>query len=140
MFMKVIDCKNMIFGRVASLAAKQALNGEEVHLINVADMVICGNPVEITDRYKQKRRLQNKGTPEHSPKWPRVPYLLVKRMVRGMLPRKTERGMKAIKRLMVYGGNPKNLEANTKVERGEYDGVKKHITIANLCKKLGYSG
>ncbi|MFH1393690.1 MAG: 50S ribosomal protein L13 [Candidatus Micrarchaeota archaeon] len=138
--MIVIDCKNLIFGRVASHAAKQALNGEEVHLINAEQMVVCGNPTQISDRYKQKRRLQNKGTPEHSPRWPRVPHMLVKRMVRGMLPRKTMRGREAMKRLMVYAGNPKNLEGNAKLAKAEYDGVTKHITILGLCKSLGYTG
>lgn len=138
--MIVVDCSNMIFGRVASQAAKRMLGGEEVHLINAERMVICGNPKAIADRYKVKRRLQNKGTPEHSPKWPRVPHLLVKRMVRGMLPRKTARGRAALKKLMVYGANPKSLKGNITFEDAKFDGLSKHITIRQLCDALGYSG
>jgi ribosomal protein uL13 len=138
--MMVIDCKNQIFGRVSTKVAKSALMGEEVHLINVEDMVICGNPVSIVDRFRVRRSLKNKATPENSPHWPRVPHFLVKRMVRGMLPKKCKRGKEALGRIIAYSGNPKNLDSNTKVEGSEYDGIKKHIKIMELCRRLGYSG
>jgi large subunit ribosomal protein L13 len=140
MFMLVIDCKNMIFGRVASHAAKNVLKGEDVHLINAEQLVLCGSPEVIVEKYKVKRRLKNKAKPENSPKYPRVPHLLVKKMVRGMLPWKSARGREAFKKLMVYAGNPKNLKENKKVEKAEFNGVSKHITILQLCRSLGYSG
>ncbi len=138
--MQVIDCNNMIFGRVASHVAKAALSGEDVHLINAEKMVMCGNPDAIAARYLQKRRLQNKGTPEYSPKWSKVPHLLVKRLIRGMLPWRTARGKAAYRKYMVYAGNPKKLESNKKIEKAEFDGINKHITILDLCRRLGYSG
>ncbi len=138
--MMVIDCSNQIFGRVSTHVAKSALKGEEIHLINVEDMVLCGNPVSILDRFKVRRRLKNKANPENSPHWPRVPHFLVKRMVRGMLPKKCKRGKEALKRIMVYSGNPKNLKNNTEIEGSKYDGITKHIKIRELCRRLGYSG
>jgi ribosomal protein L13 len=66
--------------------------------------------------------------------------MLVKRMIRGMLPRETSRGKAALKKLRVYTGNPKNLAASGKMENAEYDGVSKHITIQDLCRSIGYSG
>lgn len=138
--MQVIDATDMIFGRTASQVAKMLLGGEEIHIINAEKFVIVGNPVEIAGRYKQKRTLKNKADPTKSPKWPKVPHMLVKRMVRGMLPRENSRGKAALGRLMVYTGNPKNMEQNLKIEKASFDGLSKHITVYELCKKIGYVG
>jgi large subunit ribosomal protein L13 len=138
--MLVIDGTNMVFGRLASQLAKKLMLGEEVHLINAEKMVIRGNPAQISGRYAVKRRLKNKGTPEHSPVWSRVPHTLVKRMIRGMLPRKTTRGKDALHRLKVYTGNPKNLKENLKLENATFDGISKHITVHELCRSIGYTG
>ena len=138
--MLVVDGTNMVFGRAASQIAKRLLAGEEVALVNAEKLVVVGNPVQISERYIVKRGLKNKAKPEHSPKWPRLPHLLVKRMLRGMLPRKSSRGKDALRRLKVYTGNPKKLEQNLKLEKASFDGVSKHITINDLCRKMGYSG
>lgn len=138
--MLVVDAKNMIFGRLASQIAKKLLLGEEVHVINVEQFIIRGNPQQISEKYLTKRGIRHKGTPERSPTWPKLPHLLVKRMMRGMLPRKTLRGKEALKRLRVYTGNPKNLTENTKFDGANFDGVSKHITINTLCRQIGYVG
>jgi large subunit ribosomal protein L13 len=136
----IVDGTNMIFGRLASQIAKKLILGEEVHLINAEKIVIMGNPKQISQRYLTKRGLRNKGTPERSPVWPRIPHMLVKRMIRGMLPRETTKGKEALGRLRVYTGNPKNFAGDAKMEGADYDGVSKHITIKNLCRSIGYSG
>ncbi len=138
--MQVIDATNMIFGRTASQIAKRLISGEEVHIINAEKFVLVGNPIQIVERYKVKRTLKNKADPEKSPKWPKVPHMLVKRMVRGMLPRETSRGKAALGRLMVYTGNPKNMEQNLKIEKASFDGLSKHITVSELCRRIGYTG
>lgn len=139
-FMLVIDGTNKVFGRVATQIAKKVLLGEEVHLINAEKLVIKGNPSQIEERYLTKRGIRHKGTPERSPSWPKIPHLLVKRMIRGMLPRKTMRGRDALRRLRIYSGNPKKLEENMKAEGALFDGMSKHITIHDLCRRIGYSG
>ncbi len=141
MLMQVIDGTNMVFGRLASQIAKRLISGEEVHLINSEKLVIIGNPKQISGRYLTKRGIRHKGTPERSPVWPRIPHMLVKRMIRGMLPsRETSRGREALRRLRVYTGNPKKLEAKIKVEGADYDGISRHVTIHELCRSIGYSG
>lgn len=138
--MDVVDGENMIFGRLASQIAKRLVRGEEIHLINAEKLIIIGNPKQITQRYLTKRGLRHKGTPERSPVWSKVPHLLVKRMVRGMLPMKSSRGKVALGRLRVYTGNPKRLEQNTKLENATFDGMSKHVTVYEICKSIGYSG
>lgn len=140
MLMAVVDGSSMVFGRLASQIAKKLLLGEEVYLINAEKLVLVGNPKQIRERYLTKRGIRHKGRPEKSPVWPKVPHMLVKRMVRGMLPRETVRGRIALKRLMVYSGNPRNLTGDTAFEKAAYDGISKHITIQELCRSLGYQG
>ncbi len=138
--MVVIDGKGMIFGRTASRVAKTILRGEEVQLINAEQMVLSGNPKSITAKLRARRAAKHKGTPEHSPKWSKLPHMLVKRMIRGMLPWDRARGREAYHKLLVYTGNPKNLkpvapEAAMPLKKGA-----KYITIRDLCRMIGYSG
>lgn len=140
MIMHVLDGTNMKLGRLASQITKKLLQGEEVHLVNAEKLVIVGNPKQISQRYLTKRGLKHKGTPERSPKWPKLPHLLVKRMIRGMLPRDSSRGRDALKKLRVYTGNPKDLKTDLKIENAGFDGMSKHITIDELCRSMGYQG
>ena len=138
--MQIIDATNTRFGRAASQIAKKLIQGEEIHIINAENFVLVGDPKVIVERYITKRGLKNKANPEKSPKWSKVPHMLVKRMVRGMLPIKAARGRAALARLRVFTGNPNNASANLKLEKAEFDGVSKHITINDLCRMMGYSG
>jgi len=140
MLMQVVDGTNKIFGRLASRLAKRLVMGEEIHLINAEKLVIIGNPKQISQRYLTKRGIHHKGTPERSPVWPRIPHMLVKKMMKGMLPHENTRGRDALRRLRVYTGNPKKLDAALKVEGADFDGISKHITIHELCKSIGYPG
>jgi large subunit ribosomal protein L13 len=140
MLMTVVDGTDMVFGRLASRIAKRLMLGEEVHLINAEKLVIVGKPSDITGKYAVRKSIKHKGKPEKSPKWPRLPHLLVKRMIRGMLPRESSRGRDALSRLRVYKGNPKNMKVDMKVDDAGFDGISKHVTIDELCRSLGYSG
>lgn len=140
MIMQVIDGTDLILGRASSRIAKMLLQGEEVHLVNAEKMVRIGNPKDITERYKARRRIKHKATPEHSPKWSNVPHFLVRRIVRGMLPWKKATGRAAYKRLRVYSGNPKNLENAKSLDQAKFTKRARYITIYQLCKHLGYSG
>jgi len=138
--MLVIDGTNLILGRLSTHVAKSLLNGEEIHLINAEKLVIIGNKHVLLEKYRARRRAQHKGTPEFSPKWPRVPHYLVRKTVRGMLPWRTTKGRAAFKKLRVYSGNPKNFEKAVKIDNAAVDVRKNFITIQDLCKMLGYSG
>ena len=136
--MLVIDGTNLILGRAASQIAKKLLQGEQVNLVNAENMVILGSPNQIIEKYMQRRRIQHKGTPEKSPSWPKMPNLLVRRIIRGMLPWKRSRGKDAYKKLFVYAGNPKKLDSK-KLDNAELKSAARYITILELCKKLGYA-
>lgn len=139
-FMQVIDGNHLILGRASSRIAKSLLQGEEVHLVNAEKLIIIGNPQQIVEKYLQRRRIQHKGTPEFSPVWSKVPHMLVRRIVRGMLPWKSSHGKEAFRRLRVYSGNPKNLANPQPIVQAKPASASRSITIRELCRHLGYSG
>lgn len=127
-------------GRAASQIAKMLLQGEQVQLVNAEKMVILGNRHSLVERYQQRRRLQNKGKPEHSPHWPRVPHMLVKRIIRGMLPWKKTRGREAFRRLRVYSGIPKDAQSAGSLDSAQFNKQSRSITVMELCKHIGFNG
>ena len=138
---RVFDAKNMILGRLASVVAKELLSGKDVYIVNAESAVISGSKKVIKEKYKTRLDLQEKENPEHSPYWSRRPDMLVKRVVRGMLPYRMPRGKEAFRRLKVFMGVPEELKGvkpvdlNIKDPKSIYSG---YITVAELSKLLGY--
>ncbi len=139
----IYDAKDKVLGRLASTVAKELMLGKKVAIINAEMAYISGNRKTIAKRYRTRLRLQEKENPEHSPYWPRRPDMLVRRIVRGMLPyHKKPSGKSAYKRLRVFIGVPKELngfktiEVETKKPKSMYAG---YIYVGELSKLLGYS-
>lgn len=135
--MVIIDGTNTILGRLASKIAKMLIQGNNVHLINAEKIIVSGSPKKIIDNYVQKRRLQHKGTPEYSPKWPRFPDLMVRRVIRGMLPFKKAKGKTAFKRLKVYIGKPDIKGEVIFLKEVLNKGLSHSISIGKMCQQLG---
>lgn len=138
----VYDAKDKVLGRLASTVAKELLNGKQVAVINAEKAFISGDKLKIAKRYRVRLNLQEKENPEHSPYWPRRPDMLVRRIIRGMLPyHKKPSGKAAYKRLRVFVGVPKELhgkkaiEVKTKTPKTIYVG---YVYINELSKILGY--
>lgn len=133
----IIDGENCVLGRLATTAAKTALSGEQVTIINAEKIVITGNPVSVVKAYRAKFEIRNIAKPVHSPHLSRRPDLFVKRSIRGMLPRRTERGTAALARIKAYIGD--NGMKGQKVCEHANPKVKA-ITVSELCKALGWKG
>ena len=82
--MKVIDGKNAVLGRLASYAAKEALRGEEIVVLNCKEIIITGSKKNIQKNFKAKRG--RFGHSQKGPKHSRNSEKIVKRTIRGMLP------------------------------------------------------
>ena len=136
--MVVINAENARVGRLGTHVAKELLKGNEVHIINAEKAIISGNPKDIHAKYLEKRSYQYKGNPDKSPKWPKVPHLFVRRLIRGMLPRKKARGRNAYRKLRVYVGAPELVKGEVKVikeaDKGE---LNRYISVGELCRLLG---
>lgn len=132
----IINAENLILGRVAALAAKQSLIGEEVSIVNCEKAVITGNKKSIIKHYLSRLRL---GQPQQGPFVHRRPDMFVRRTIRGMLPRKQPKGRAALARVKCYLGTPSNLEGkSTKPKEAISSNIRKaRITVGELCMHLG---
>ena len=103
----VLDGTNAILGRLASYAAKQALLGKEVAVVNCEKLVISGNRKIILENYKEVRA--KGGSSQKGPYFPTQSARIMKRTIRGMLSYKEGRGAAALKKIKCYEGLPKEF-------------------------------
>ncbi len=97
----IYDGKDAVFGRLASVVAKDLLKGNSVDIINCEDIIISGDKKLLAKKILAKREMGSGGSMK-GPKYPRVADRLVKRMIRGMLPRDRMKGQDAYRRLRCY--------------------------------------
>jgi large subunit ribosomal protein L13 len=136
--MIVIDASDLLLGRLASYAAKQALLGKTVRIINSENACISGKKNQILKNYNQKRQ---RGTHSTGPFFPRYPDQIIKRTIRGMIPFKKPRGRKAYKRIRCYIGIPDEFKdkKSITIENAKISKLSKlkYIKIKTLSKSLG---
>ena len=82
--MKIIDGKDAVLGRLSSYAAKEALRGEDIVILNCDQVIITGNKKNVREEFEEKRRKVGSG--QKGPKHSRSTDKIVKRAIRGMLP------------------------------------------------------
>ena len=133
-----IDATNKIVGRVASFAAKQALLGNKVHIVNAEKAVFTGRTDRVYSKFKTN---QDRGEPFHGPFISRMPDRLFRRIVRGMLPFKQARGREAFRLVLCHIGEPKDLEKEPQVDVQGADVSKvpnlHYVTVGEISKLLG---
>ncbi|KYK34125.1 MAG: 50S ribosomal protein L13 [Thermoplasmatales archaeon SG8-52-3] len=131
----IIDASGAILGRLSTFTAKRLLKGEEIAVINSEKAIISGKKSSIKNRYKEKREL---GTYRKGPFYPRMPDMIVKRTIRGMIPYQTPHGRTAFKRLKCYIGVPKEFEGKKfeSIKSAEKQPVD-YVTIEELSRSLG---
>ncbi|MBC7081519.1 MAG: 50S ribosomal protein L13 [Thermoplasmatales archaeon] len=132
--MRVIDATDAPLGRLSSVVAKMLLQGEEVFIVNAEKAIINGNKKEIIRRYMEKRKIG--GMKRKGPYFPRLPHMIVKRAIRGMLKYQQPKGRKAYKRLKVFIGLPPEL-ADKQIEKTNFKKSTNYITLKELSSYLG---
>lgn len=133
-----IDATNAIIGRMATFVAKQALLGSKVNVFNAEKAIFSGEPRLI--RAKYEHLMFSMGQPVRGPFFPRSPDRFVKRVIRGMVDHKNERGLLAYKRTTCYVGVPPEFASAkmVKVAKELKDLPRwKYLSVENLCKSLG---
>lgn len=124
----VIDATNATLGRLASYAAKQALLGKSVVIVNCSEAIISGKRPDILEKYRTRRARGGSGL--KGPHFPKQPFRLVKRTIRGMLSYKQKRGEDALKRIICHDKVPTEYEAAKKILAGK----EKRTTVIKLSK------
>lgn len=134
-----VDANGVVVGRLATFVAKQALLGNSVNVLNAEKALMSGSMEYNFGRYHH--RIRETGQTRKGPFIPRLADRFVKRLIRGMLPYKRQRGSEAYKRIMCYLGVPAEFKDKKLVvfapSKKEKIYAMKHVTIQALCKKLG---
>ncbi|MEK6901473.1 MAG: 50S ribosomal protein L13 [Nanoarchaeota archaeon] len=137
--MIVYDGNGMILGRLATLAAKDALLGEEVRVVNCEYVIISGKKTN-TFQY-QKERYGRRGYPLKAPTLSRMPDRFVRRTIRGMLPWRQARGREVYRHVMCYVGVPAEFAREQLIKPKSALGSKlptlNYVTVRDVCRSLG---
>nr|KJR71438.1 MAG: 50S ribosomal protein L13 [Vulcanisaeta sp. AZ3] len=138
----VVDASNHIVGRLASIVAKWALEGRRVIIVNAEKAVVTGDFNMVLGWYKTRisEWLTHYNPEKAGPKIPRKPDRILKRVIRGMLPRKSSRGRGAFKRVRVFMGvPPQYVNADKVIIRGALLAARpgvKYVTLEKLWKHI----
>ena len=134
----VIDGRNLVQGRLASVVAERIMNGEEIVVLNAEAIVITGGKENTYADFRAKV-VRGDTTKRKGPFYPRRADLLFKRCVRGMIPWTTTSGREAYRRLHVFVGTPKQFEDAEKERPAEACRkiTGKYTTLGAVAKFLG---
>eukprot|EP00005_Dracoamoeba_jomungandri_P000045 CAMPEP_0174251140 /NCGR_PEP_ID=MMETSP0439-20130205/1064_1 /TAXON_ID=0 /ORGANISM="Stereomyxa ramosa, Strain Chinc5" /LENGTH=204 /DNA_ID=CAMNT_0015331381 /DNA_START=35 /DNA_END=649 /DNA_ORIENTATION=- len=102
----IIDGRDHILGRLASIVAKQLINGNRVVVVRCEEIVIAGSLFRNKLNYLSFLRKRCNVKPSHGPIHYRAPSKIFWRTVRGMVPHKKAKGVHALKRLKTFEGIP----------------------------------
>lgn len=132
----IVNAEGSIAGKLAAYVAKQLLLGEKVQIINAEKTVITGNKAFILEKFAHRRE---RGDPHHGPYYPRTAHMMLKRMIKGMLPHKNTRGREALKRVRCHLGVPKGMNPENAVKRDDLAKLqtRKFLSLGEISKLLG---
>lgn len=137
----LVDANNAVAGRLASVVAKQLLQGEHIVVINAEKAVLSGDRYSLIQEYKERLGLRTSSAPWKGPLHPRQPDRMLRRIIRGMVPWKKHRGRQAMKRLRVYTGSPEKLKIKRQLDLSEYERKGRHtIFLGEIAQELGWKG
>ncbi|KAI9180446.1 hypothetical protein LWI29_019157 [Acer saccharum] len=102
----VVDARHHMLGRLASVLAKELLNGQKVVVVRCEEICMSGGLVRQKMKYMRFLRKRMNTKPSHGPIHFRAPAKILWRTIRGMIPHKTKRGAAALARLKTYEGIP----------------------------------
>lgn len=146
MFKKVvvIDCWGHLLGRLASIIAKELLNGQHIVCVRCEDLNVSGSIFRNRIKYQRFLRLRMNSNPRRGPYHFRAPSKILWRTIRGMLPHKTPKGQIALNRLKVFEGIPppydkkKRLVVPSALKTIRLKPGKKSCRIGDISNKVGW--
>jgi len=137
--MILVNAQGLVMGRLASFAAKKAIEGNSVTIVNAEKAIITGNKQPALKKMQTRLNLHNKGNPEKGPKFSKMPDKVLRMAIRGMLPWKSSRGKQAFKRIHTYIGIPAELEGKKfeELPKAKAKKEEKAVSLGEVSKLLG---
>jgi large subunit ribosomal protein L13 len=130
----VFDGENALLGRLAATAAKQALQGNQIIIVNSEKIIISGNKKNILENYRKRKEWI--GNTQKGPRYFKQPKKIIKHAIRGMLPNyRWGRGREAFKRVRCYENVPEEYQNAEKIKIMR-ELPAKFIDLATLSKHL----
>ena len=137
-----IDATDQIAGRLCSKVAKLILVGKRVTVVNAERALISGARNSVIRQWMERLEIASRVNPIYGPIHPRRPDTILRRMVRGMVPRRKPKGAAAMKRLRIYIGVPEEMKAMNFARFEDAQATRPipvYITVKELSKNLGWS-
>ncbi|QXJ30623.1 50S ribosomal protein L13 [Saccharolobus shibatae] len=139
----VINAEGQILGRMASNIVRLLKEGKKVIIVNGEKAVISGEKNRVIESYKLLLTVRTLFNPyRNGIRRPKSPINIVKRTIRGMLP-KSSKGRRMLKNVKVYIGVPKEFEGRQFIKFPDADVSRlkgKYVTVEVVAKELGWSG
>lgn len=132
----IINAENRVLGRLASEIARHAKDGEEVKIVNAEKAVVSGDKENVLEDYKQK---YERGSKYRGPHFPKRPERILKRSVRGMLPKGND-GREMHSNVKAYIGVPHDLEEGEESEAKKGKDLKNrnYVELGTISEFLGW--
>jgi large subunit ribosomal protein L13 len=132
----IVNADNLVVGRLSSWVAKRILDGQEIIIINSEKAVVIGSKRGIVEDFHAKHV---RGEQYRGPFYPRMPHLILRRVVRGMLPYNKARGRLAFRRVKTYIGVPPGIDLTkcVPVEDAKVRGDREHMNLGEISSRLG---
>lgn len=102
----IVDGKGHLIGRLASVVAKELLNGQKLVIVRCEQLEISGTRHRNRKNFQSYLQKRTNTNPGRGPFHHRAPRMMFFKTVRGMIPHKTKRGQEALRRLKAFEGIP----------------------------------
>lgn len=142
----VIDGKGHLLGRLAATVAKELLNGQRVVIVRAEEIIVSGTLFRNELLWAYFKRKGSNINPWKAGPWHyRSPSKYFWRVLRGMTPHKTARGVAALSRLKVFEGIPqpysqqKRLVLPNCLRQLRLKDTRKFCTLGQLCGRIGWN-
>ena len=130
----IINAEGAVFGRLCSFAAKKALEGNEIIIVNSEKAVITGNKQNIIQKYLALRA--SGGHSQKRPRYTKISSYMIKRGIRGMLPDHRQGiGKQALSKIRCYNDIPEEFK-NQKMNNIQGTDNSKFITLKELSERI----
>merc|ERR550539_1675838 len=140
----IVDGRDHLLGRLASVVAKELLSGQKVVIVRCDEMVISGSLTRNKVKYAQFRKKRMNTNPGKGPYHYKSPARMVWRTIRGMVHQKTARGQDAIGRLSTFEGIPapydkmKRVVVPAALRVLRLKSIRRHTVLGDLADNVGW--
>eukprot|EP01002_Notosolenus_urceolatus_P001650 NODE_1428_length_1420_cov_109.349380_g1188_i0.p1 GENE.NODE_1428_length_1420_cov_109.349380_g1188_i0~~NODE_1428_length_1420_cov_109.349380_g1188_i0.p1 ORF type:complete len:216 (+),score=87.21 NODE_1428_length_1420_cov_109.349380_g1188_i0:103-750(+) len=141
---RIINGNGHLFGRLASVVAKQLLRGERITVLRAEGINISGKFHRTKTNWMKWHHKKVLTNPKKGPFHWRTPGHMFTRCVRGMIPYNTRRGAWCMRRLKVLEGVPRPFDTKKAyvvpraLRKMRLNPARKFSTLGRLAHEVGW--